>query len=108
MSYGTPEELAAAMHTRVTADNVDWLQVCLDAATDEIDADLDRGESFELPPPPPVHTTCIARAVEWWKANDAAFGVIGYAETGALRAPSDSFNRHRTVIAPYKLAWGLA
>jgi phage gp36-like protein len=107
VSYGTVAELALALHTRVTPESSAWLQLCLDAATAEIDADLDRGAPFDVVPHV-IHTVCIARAVEWFKANDAAFGVIGYAETGQLKAPTDSFNRHRSALSPYKLAWGLA
>jgi hypothetical protein len=50
----------------------------------------------------------ILRAVEWWKANDAAFGVIGFDETGALQAPRDGFNRHAYTLTPLKRQWGVA
>ena len=48
------------------------------------------------------------RGVEWYKANDAAFGVIGFAETGALRAPRDSFARHGWTLIPLKQQFGVA
>lgn len=108
MSYATVDELAQQLRVRVTPENGAWLQTCCDAATAEIDEDLCRLDPWPDPLPEPVHTVCVARAVEWWKANDAAFGVIGFAETGALRAPKDAFDRHRTVIAPYKQQWGVA
>jgi hypothetical protein len=50
----------------------------------------------------------IVRAVEWWKAQDAAFGVIGFDQTGALQAPRDGFNRHRYTLTPLKEGWGIA
>jgi hypothetical protein len=50
----------------------------------------------------------IVRGVEWYKSNDAAFGVIGFDETGALQAPRDSFRRHAAELTPLKKRWGLA
>lgn len=110
-SYCTVDELAYAVRTSVTAANTDYLQRCCDAASDEIDADLDRIDVDPLPTPLPavIVSVAIARGVEWYKANDAAFGVIGYTDTGALKAPKDTFARHSTVIDPvYKQQWGLA
>ena len=50
----------------------------------------------------------ILRGVEWWKANDAAFGVIGFDETGALQAPRDTFARHGRALVPLKQQFGVA
>ena len=50
----------------------------------------------------------IVRAIEWWKSNEAAFGVIGYDQTGALQAPRDGFARHRYELTPLKRQWGIA
>jgi hypothetical protein len=50
----------------------------------------------------------VLRGVEWYKSNDAAFGVIGFEETGALQAPRDGFNRHAYTLSPLKRQWGLA
>jgi hypothetical protein len=50
----------------------------------------------------------VLRGVEWFKSNDAAFGVIGFEETGALQAPRDGFNRHAYTLSPLKRQWGLA
>jgi hypothetical protein len=108
VSYATAAELAAALRVRVTPETEPWLTACVDAASAEIDADLDRLDPVPDNVPAQLHTVCLARGVEWFKSNDAAFGVIGYAETGALRAPRDAFDRHRTVIAPYKQRWGFA
>lgn len=55
-----------------------------------------------------VHRVNLVRAVEWWKANDAAFGVIGFDQTGALQAPRDGFNRHAYTLTPAKRRWGIA
>ena len=50
----------------------------------------------------------VLRAVEWYKAQDAAFGVIGFDQTGALQAPRDGFNRHAYTLTPLKQQWGIA
>lgn len=110
MSYATPEDLAAALRLRVTAENVAQLQRCLDAAAEEIDADLNRPADDPLPSPAPagVISTEIARAVEWWKAADAAYGIIGSTDAGEIRAPRDGFARHAATLTPFKRQWGLA
>jgi len=48
------------------------------------------------------------RAVEWWKSNAAAFGVIGFDQTGTLTAPRDGFSRHAYALTPLKQQWGIA
>jgi len=50
----------------------------------------------------------ILRGVEWYKANDAAFGVLGFADTGALRLPKSTFARHASTLLPLKQQWGVA
>lgn len=55
-----------------------------------------------------VNRVNILRGVEWAKANDAAFGVIGFDQTGALTAPRDGFNRHAYTLTPLKVHWGFA
>lgn len=50
----------------------------------------------------------VLRGVEWWKANDAAFGIIGFDQVGAVRAPRDSFARHGATLVPLKQQWGIA
>jgi len=111
VAYATVDQLAAALRTRVTADNTDALQACLDAAAQEIDHEADRPADGSNPIPlddPLAGRVNLLRAVEWWKANDAAFGVIGFDQTGALQAPRDGFARHAYALTPLKTAWGIA
>lgn len=109
MAYATVEDLALALRTRVTTENSARLQSCLDAAAEEIDAWVDRFPDDPIPEDDPLaHEENIARAVEWYKAADAAFGAIGYTETGTLRAPRDDFERHRIRLLPLKQSFGLA
>jgi len=114
MSYATAEELAAALHLRVTTANEAGLTACLDAAAAEIDHDCDwinpGGPTYEAGDQrlALLGRVNLARAVEWWKANDAAFGVIGFDAIGVLNAPRDQFARHALNLAPCKERWGLA
>lgn len=116
MAYATPEELAEALHTRLTAQNQANLQACVDAASKEADHWIDWQPQVnpliveETPAGDAalLHVVVLARAVEWAKANDAAFGIIGYADIGALRAPKDGFNRHAYALLPLKQGFGLA
>src|SRR5262245_46739777 len=108
--YATADELAARLRIQVTAKNQPALESCIAAASAEIDHALDRLPDNPLPDPAPalIVETCIARATEWWKASDAAFGVIGFADTGALAAPRDSFARHAATLIPYTEQFGIA
>ena len=45
MAYATVAELAAGLRIRVTTENTDLLQVCLDAAAAEIDHEIDAPEA---------------------------------------------------------------
>jgi hypothetical protein len=116
VTYATPEQLAKALRISVTPENTATLQACLDAAAVEIDHEIDYVPVVEPPIEPPpdlpglplLERVNILRAVEWWKANDAAFGVIGFDGTGSLQAPRDGFNRHAYTLTPLKQSWGIA
>jgi len=109
MAYATVNELAAALRIRVTTENEPGLQSCLDAAAAEIDHDVDRPAEDPIPDGDALaNRVNLVRGVEWYKANDAAFGVIGFDQTGALQAPRDGFNRHAYTLTPLKRRWGLA
>jgi len=114
VSYATVEELAAALRIRLTAENTPTLQACLDAAADEIDHDIDWAPvpaqliADDEPPDPLLNRVNVLRGVEWYKSNDAAFGVIGFDQTGTLQAPRDGFNRHAFTLSPLKQRWGIA
>lgn len=108
MSYATPEQLAAALRIRVSPENTGRLTSCLGAAADEIDAFLDRVEPLPDPPPDSVVLCNVNRAVEWWKAPDAAGGQVGSDQTGTLSVPPDGFDRHAGTILQHKQRWGVA
>lgn len=108
MSYATADELAEALRIRVTPANAALLDACLEAAADEIDGDLDRIDPLPDPPPAAVQRCNVNRAVEWFKAADAAYGIVGFEQVGLLHAPKDGFARHAVTVTRYKQQWGVA
>ena len=110
MAYASTDELAQALRVRVTPDNDALLSDCLEAAAEEIDAYLDRGSNpLPVPVPSAVVRCNVNRAVEWYKAADAAGGAVGSDQVGVLPAPpGDGFARHLRSIAFLRMAWGVA
>lgn len=112
MAYATPDELAAALRVQVTVKNSELLESSVDAATREIDHARD--PVTDTPPPlvdgdlALAHMVCIARGVEWFKANDSVYGMVGFADTGVLTAPRDTFARHATTLTPITQQFGIA
>lgn len=109
MAYAEPADLALALRTQVTPANEPRLQSCLDAAAEEIDHALGL-VSGPVPDPTPalIAQVNVARAVEWWKASDAAFGALGFDNVGVLAAPKDGFGRHAANLIPYTETFGVA
>lgn len=107
--YATRDQLAAALHVAVSVKNQDDLDACCAAASEEIDQYRDAVADAPLPVPTPalVNRVCVARAVEWWKANDAAFGALGFDGTGVLTTKPDTFARHARDLIPYKVQFGI-
>jgi len=107
MAYATIDELATALRITVTAANQASLTACLEAAALEIDDAVDRVEPLD-PADPLANRVNILRGVEWWKANDAAFGVLGVSDTGTLQAPRNTMRRHAIALLPHKQQWGVS
>lgn len=110
MTYATPEQLAEALRIKVNPTNTPLLTSCLEAAAEEIDAELDRDADHPLTDPPPriVERVNINRAAEWYKATDANNGQIGTDQTGTLAVPFDGFQRYAVTLRPLKQRWGVA
>jgi hypothetical protein len=109
MAYCTIDQLAQAVRVQITTANTPLLTACIDAAATEIDHYVNRLATNPIPPGDALaERVNVIRGLEWFKSNDAAFGVIGFEETGALRAPRDSFRRHAAELIPLKEQWGLA
>src|SRR5215468_7759780 len=93
MAYATVEQLAAALRIAVNTKNEAWLGLSLEAAASVVDHLTDRPADDPLDPddPPPLATTeNVAIAIEIYKANDAAFGAVGFADIGAIPCPPTS------------------
>lgn len=107
MAYATVPELLAALGKSTSPENDTRAQACLDAAAIEIDHAVDR--TAAIPAGNALaNRVNLLRAVEWWKSNEAAFGVIGFDQTGALQAPRDGFARHERTLIPLREKFGVA
>lgn len=108
MAYATVDELAAALRVQVTPENTANLTACLAAAATEIDDALCRPADNPVDPAEPLlNRVNLMRGVEWYKANDAAFGFLGAGED-ALRLPRSTFARHAVTLTPLRARWGIA
>lgn len=108
-TYATAEELAAALRITVTEKNGSLLEASVAAASREIDHQIGRDPLDPLAADDPLaHMVCLARGVEWFKANDAAFGMVGFDATGVLTAPRDGFARHAADLVPLTQTFGVA
>jgi hypothetical protein len=108
VAYATVDELAQALRSRVTDDNRDLLQACLDAAAIEIDHAVDRDDPIEGDDLTLANRINVARAVEWFKSNDAVFGALSFEAVGVLRAPTDQFGRWALTLTPLQQHWAIA
>jgi hypothetical protein len=112
LAYATVDELAEAVRTRVNDKTTPILERCLGAATEEIDDYLGAvpvpAPLIVVPPSELIHAECLARAVEWYKANDAALGVLGYNDSGTLKPPDSTFDRHAANLSMRVESWGIA
>jgi hypothetical protein len=110
MSYATPDDLAGALEIRVTAENSQLLQDCLDAAASEIDWALTDCTYVVGDPEPTaiLKRVNVNRAVEWYKAPATYNGGVGMPDTGVLNAPTSGFGRHWAAMQPLRHAWGVA
>ncbi len=106
--YASADELASALRVQVTVKNSAELDACVAAASEEIDQYVDLADGDTLPDSALVKRVCLARGVEWWKANDAAFGALGFDGTGVLTTPQDGFARHARNLITHKARLGVA
>jgi len=112
MAYATPEELAQSLGRGSSTPQLEpVLRWCLDAAAAEIDHCCGRAPSDPIPVDPPdalAHGVNLARAVEWYKSNEAVFGVLGYEGIGLANVPRDGFARYAAALIPLTQSFGLA
>ena len=109
MAYATADELAGALRVPVSPKNEALLEASVAAASAEIDHSVGRAVDDPIPVDDPLaHMVCLARGVEWFKANDAAFGAVGFDSTGVLTTPRDGFARHANDLVPLVQTFGVA
>jgi hypothetical protein len=109
MAYATVEQLAVELRIKLVEGDRPRLQACLDAAGQEIDHYVNRFVDDPIPEGDPLaERVCLMRGLEWAKANDAAFGAIGFADSGVLTAPRDQFARWGRTLIPLKQQFGVA
>jgi hypothetical protein len=112
VAYATVDELAAALGRGSSTPKTEGLlQYSLDAAAQEIDHYCGRDPATPLPTDPPdplAHVVNLARGVEWFKANEAVFGVLGFEGIGTATVPRDGFGRYGAALIPLVQSFGLA
>lgn len=109
MVYATKDELAQALRVRVTPENDALLNACLEASASELDGWLDRIDPLPEPIPSEINRANVNRAVEWYKATDAANGAVGFEQVGVLTRPAgDGFDRHGKTIRRWREQWGVS
>jgi hypothetical protein len=107
VAYATEAQLADALRVTVTAKNSELLSLSVEAAAREIDQYCDRAGT-PIPAGDPLATMVnVARGIEWFKANDSAYGVVGFADVGVLNTPADGFARHARNLIPLKVQFGI-
>jgi hypothetical protein len=109
-AYASTDQLAAALRIVGTAAaDPAALTACLEAAAIEIDDAIDSPDPPDYAEPwnPLLNRVNVLRGVEWFKANDAAFGVLGFDQMGAVRTPRNSFARHAAALLPVQQRFGV-
>lgn len=110
--YATVNELARILKIRTpTAEQRAALRRALEAASEEIDSEIDLTTPFTSVPAL-AKEVCLERAVEHWEQSQTPFGIFGIS-SGAVGgqvaySARDSWERHALKLAPLKEQWGLA
>lgn len=119
-AFADVTELARVLKIRSpTTEQTDALQRCLDTAMAEIVAEIDLADPDDadeenLGIENLLHLALITevnieRAIEHWKQQEAAFGILGLgADLVAVRTATDGWARHALKLQPVKQSWGLA
>lgn len=110
MAYAEVEELFRLLNVRnaSTAQTAAAERV-LDAATAEIDAELDLAADAVVDPSllPLLEQVNLDRAMELWQTMP--FGITGLgSELGPVHLARNSWDKHAYNLAPAKNQWGLA
>ena len=106
MSYGTTDELLRRLLIdSPSAAQLEQAQLCLDAASTEINWDL--SYTGDIPSPLTV-TVCYARARELWNVGYATFGAAQLSSDLLAYAGNDSWLRWHRMLDPLREHEGVA
>lgn len=111
MAYAELDELRAI--TKVATGRETELQRCLDAASLEIDSELDRAVALSDDDDATdaqlalAAQVCLSRAVDLWHDAQMPLGALGLGGETPLITPRNSWERHANMLAPLKQAWGV-
>jgi hypothetical protein len=108
VAYGTTDELARRLTIRSpTPEQTEQLQSVLDAASAEINWDLDYTDDVPTPSPLVVNA-CYGRARELWNLGYATFGGTLLGTDLLAYAGNDSWLRWHRLLDPLRLHEGIA
>lgn len=112
MAYAETTELARILKIREPSDAQETaLERVLDAATGEIDAEINLDAETVLTPEQTAiaEQVCLRRAAELWFAQEVPLGVTGIgSEFGTTHLARNSWDKHAYDLAPLKDQWGIA
>ena len=112
MAYAEATELARILKIRTpTSDQTAALERVLDAATKEIDSeiDLDADSVLDAEQTAIAESVCLQRAAELWYLQEVPLGVAGIgSDMGATHLASDSWRKYTFRLAPLKGQQGFA
>lgn len=111
VGYTTTEELARILKIRTVSDDQEAaLARVLSAAYGEILAEIDLADGVTLTDEQTALATEVnlERAVEHWRDEETAFGIIGLGDVGPMYTARNSWERYAFKLAPLKSQWGLA
>lgn len=112
MAYAEATELARILKIRTpSTDQTAAMERCLDAATVEIDAEIDLPADTVLDSAQTAiaEQVCLHRAAELWRLQEVPLGFVGLdSELGAARLAADSFRKHAITLGPLKQGFPFA
>jgi glutamate/tyrosine decarboxylase-like PLP-dependent enzyme len=112
MAYADSDELARILKIRnPSSDQTNAMERVLDAATAEIDAeiDLDADTALDSAQTAIAEQVCLQRAAELWHLTEVPLGIAGIgSDMGATHLARDSWAKYVPMLAPLKDQWGFA
>ena len=109
MAYVEATELARVLKIRTpSTDQTNAMERCLDAATVEIDAEIDLPADVVLDSGQTAvaEQVCLQRAAELWALQEVPLGFVGIgSDFGASRLAADSFRKYAITLSPLKQGW---